>query len=454
MSKLWIRGPYFYSLTQVLDGAMRDLTHIAIVLASVLLFSIEAKATPTFVYHEYSSNVITPVSPECRYYVETLSPSPSLPYTLRFKAGYRFSANEFRVYYTTDGSIPSGSFGLPSGTTQVVSGFWSCGPFAQDGSGQFDNIATGTLPMQPLGTLVKYVVSAWHTSGGPEVFGNTDSNCPEGGCPKAIFSYQVCDFSLSKSMLAFPASGGMGSVDVMTTSGCGWRAESSDPDVATIISGGGVGNGTITFSVTSNTTTHTRYSRITVAGQALIVGQGVRFNDVPTNHPFYTEIGKLSGAEITKGCGSQEYCPDQPVSRQQMAAFIMRALREFNPPAPTTQRFSDVQPDNIFYSYIDLLAARNITLGCSANPPQYCPNDTVTRAQMAAFLMRALGEFNPPPPAAQRFNDVPSTNPFYAFIDRMAVLQITLGCGNGNYCPNDGVTRAQMAAFLVRAFGL
>ncbi|HWP41586.1 MAG TPA: S-layer homology domain-containing protein [Blastocatellia bacterium] len=73
---------------------------------------------------------------------------------------------------------------------------------------------------------------------------------------------------------------------------------------------------------------------------------------------------------------------------------------------------------------------------------------------MAAFIVRALGEFNPPTPAMQRFLDVPPTSPFYAFIDRMAVLGITAGCGGGNYCPLAPVTRSQMAAFLVRAFNL
>jgi len=65
---------------------------------------------------------------------------------------------------------------------------------------------------------------------------------------------------------------------------------------------------------------------------------------------------------------------------------------------------------------------------------------------MAAFLMRALGEFSPPTPASQRFNDVPSSNVFYSFIDRIAALNITVGCGGGNYCPGDPVTREQMAA--------
>jgi hypothetical protein len=86
----------------------------------------------------------------------------------------------------------------------------------------------------------------------------------------------------------------------------------------------------------------------------------------------------------------------------------------------------------------------------------YCPTDPVKREQMAAFLLRGLGEFDPPTPASQRFNDVPPANVFYNFIDRLAVLQITLGCTPDHtlYCPNDSVTRAQMAAFLVRAFKL
>ena len=84
----------------------------------------------------------------------------------------------------------------------------------------------------------------------------------------------------------------------------------------------------------------------------------------------------------------------------------------------------------------------------------YCPSDAVKREQMAAFIIRGLGEFNPPTPGSQRFTDVPPESPFYKFIDRMEVLQITLGRSPTMYCPNDIVTRGAMAAFLVRAFNL
>jgi hypothetical protein len=98
------------------------------------------------------------------------------------------------------------------------------------------------------------------------------------------------------------------------------------------------------------------------------------------------------------------------------------------------------------------MALRQITLGCG--PGLYCPANPVTREQMAAFMIRSLGDFTPPTPPNQRFTDVPSGNVFYGFIEQMAVRRVTLGCGAGIYCPDSAVTREQMAAFLVRAFGL
>jgi hypothetical protein len=195
---------------------------------------------------------------------------------------------------------------------------------------------------------------------------------------------------------------------------------------------------------------------ITIAGQTYTVYQGINFLDVPPNDLFYNDIGKLSARGVTVGCGNGNYCPSSPVTREQMAAFIMRAKGEFNPPIPPNQRFNDVPPQNVFYNFIDRMAVLGITVGCTPDHLMYCPSDPVKREQMAAFLLRGLGEFNPPTPATQRFNDVPPQNVFYNFIDRLAVLQITLGCTPDHlqYCPNDSVTRAQMAAFLVRAFNL
>jgi RHS repeat-associated protein len=263
-----------------------------------------------------------------------------------------------------------------------------------------------------------------------------------------------CSYCISPLSNSFTHETGNHSIAVTAPLGCIWTAVSND-DWITINSGAsGMGNGTVNYSVAANSTGNRRTGSITVAGQSFAVVQGISFNDVPSDHLFYSLIGKLSGRGITVGCSTTPplYCPDQPVTREQMAAFIMRALGEFNPPTPPTQRFADVPPGNPFYAFIDRLAALGITVGCGGE--NYCPTAAVTREQMAAFMIRALGEFNPPTPPTQRFDDVPPSNPFYPFIDRMAVLGITLGCSASPplYCPTQSVTRGQMAAFLIRAF--
>ena len=264
-----------------------------------------------------------------------------------------------------------------------------------------------------------------------------------------------CQYCLSPAEKSFIFEGDSGSVTVAAREGCAWSATTGD-DFITITSGGsGTGSGVVNYTIEPNTGSSRRIGSISIAGRAFIVLQGIRFNDVPSSHPFYNEIGKLSARGITLGCDAANYCPDLAVTRQQMAAFIIRALGIFNPPQPSGQRFADVPPSNPFYAFIEELAARQITLGCGGG--NYCPDEVVTRQQMAACIIRALGEFNPPAPATQRFDDVPPSNPFYAFIDRLAELGITLGCGTTPegrplFCPTDPVSRGQMAAFLIRAF--
>ena len=179
---------------------------------------------------------------------------------------------------------------------------------------------------------------------------------------------------------------------------------------------------------------------------------GDSFTDVPRANPFYRFVETIFHRGVTGGCGATEYCPASPTTREQMAAFLIRARGQFGPPRPAAQRFLDVPPTSPFYRFIDRMAVLGITFGCGGG--NYCPGDPISREQMAAFIVRALGEFDPPQPATQRFLDVPPTNPFYRFIDRMAVLGITSGCGGGNYCPTDPVTREQMSVFLSTAFGL
>src|SRR4029453_14099199 len=75
-----------------------------------------------------------------------------------------------KVCYTTDGSAPSGALGVGSGTTVVVNGNYQC---TFGGGPTIVDVFNATLPAQPAGTVVKYIISARHTGGGPEIFANS-----------------------------------------------------------------------------------------------------------------------------------------------------------------------------------------------------------------------------------------------------------------------------------------
>jgi hypothetical protein len=113
--------------------------------------------------------------------------------------------------------------------------------------------------------------------------------------------------------------------------------------------------------------------------------------------------------------------------------------------------FDDCQEDYWAEDFVNTLYYSGITTGCSANPPLFCPETAITRAQMAVFIEASLG--HPPNNCTGRFTDVPVGNPFCGFIERMADDGITGGCGDGIFCPDSSVTRSQMAVFIEAALG-
>ncbi|MBI5293979.1 MAG: S-layer homology domain-containing protein [Chloroflexi bacterium] len=149
------------------------------------------------------------------------------------------------------------------------------------------------------------------------------------------------------------------------------------------------------------------------------------------------------------------YCPANPVTRAQMAVFLLKAMygAAYVPADATGTIFNDVPASNPFAKWIEQLAAEGITGGCGGG--NYCPNTPVTREQMAVFLLVAEhGTGYTPPAATGVFADVPASNGFAPWIEALAAEGITGGCGGGNFCPKTIVTRAQMAVFLVTAFNL
>ena len=182
------------------------------------------------------------------------------------------------------------------------------------------------------------------------------------------------------------------------------------------------------------------------------------FLDVPQSSPFHAPVEAIIRDGITGGCGSGNYCPDSGVTRAQMAVFLLRAAHGpgYVPPPATGTVFADVQPNVTFAAeWIEELYAEGITGGCLAGSPlpSYCPNSSVTRGQMAVFLLKTYhGTAYLPPPATGVFADVAPAGPFAPWIEEMARLQITSGCGGNLYCINNPVTRGQMAVFLAKTF--
>ena len=156
---------------------------------------------------------------------------------------------------------------------------------------------------------------------------------------------------------------------------------------------------------------------------------------------FATEIEWLYQSGITAGCSPTLFCPKGKVTRAQMAMFLDRALAL---PAATIDYFDD-DDGKTGEGSINALAKAKITGGCG--PRRFCPTASVTRAQMAMFLDRALAL----PNATTDYFDDDDGRTGEGSINALALSKITGGCGDRRYCPTSSVTREQMAAFLYRA---
>jgi hypothetical protein len=186
----------------------------------------------------------------------------------------------------------------------------------------------------------------------------------------------------------------------------------------------------------------------------------VTFADVPASYWAYSYIERLYSAGITVGCGTSPliYCPNNTVTRAEMAVFLLRSIHGsgYTPPlVGTSTGFSDVPITHWAAAWIKQLYAEGVTAGCG--PGIYCPNASVTRAEMAIFLLRGEHGSTYAPPdvgVSTDFNDVAPTDFAAAWIKQLAAESITLGCGPSLYCPSATATRAEMAAFLVRTFSL
>ncbi|MFP3915129.1 MAG: S-layer homology domain-containing protein [Actinomycetota bacterium] len=180
--------------------------------------------------------------------------------------------------------------------------------------------------------------------------------------------------------------------------------------------------------------------------QGLVGAWDGRFYD-DDDSMFQSEVEQLAASGITVGCNpplGTAFCPDASVTRGEMAAFLARALGW---EGADGDHFTD-DDGSVFEGDIESLVGAGVTEGC--NPPasdRFCPDRPITRAEMATFLGRALG-LEPSP--HDRFGDI-AGSVHRSYINAAAEAGITVGCGTNRYCPDQVVTRGQMAAFLVRA---
>ena len=184
------------------------------------------------------------------------------------------------------------------------------------------------------------------------------------------------------------------------------------------------------------------------AGYGPVLAQPGGFGDVTEGAYFSDPVAELAAMGVFDGTECDAgFCPHDPIDRKTMAVWTVRVVTGQDPPEVSETRFDDVDAGGFHAPYIERLAQLRITRGCGEST-RFCPDDTVIRAQTAAFLSRAFSLPDGPDPG---FSDVAADAWYAADVAALAASSITTGCGDAVFCPDDDTTRAQMATFLHRS---
>ncbi len=186
----------------------------------------------------------------------------------------------------------------------------------------------------------------------------------------------------------------------------------------------------------------------------LVVYAGNRFVD-DDGSVHADSIEAVAHAGITLGCNpplNDEFCPHRPVTRAQMAAMLVRALPDIDPISDPTDTFSDVPTDAWYAGAVEALHTAGVVAGRTDGT--YQPKQPVTRAQMASLLARALADIDPISDPTDTFSDVPTDAWYAGAVEALHTAGVVAGRTDGTYQPKQPVTRAQMASLLARALDL
>jgi hypothetical protein len=178
----------------------------------------------------------------------------------------------------------------------------------------------------------------------------------------------------------------------------------------------------------------------------------VRFNDVPSSYWAYAWIDRLAANQITSGYPDGAYRPAKAVTRAEMAVFLLKAIHGPAYSAPSTSPTFTDTGGHWATNWIEALKTQGITSGYPDG--SYRPDNTVTRAEMAIFLLKGLyGPAYAAPNSPPTFNDA-ADHWAVNWIEALRTAGITGGYPDGGYHPAAPVSRAEMAVFLGKAFNL
>ncbi|MBL8178070.1 MAG: S-layer homology domain-containing protein [Bryobacterales bacterium] len=271
----------------------------------------------------------------------------------------------------------------------------------------------------------------------------------------------TCFPSATATQSVFPSGGGNASFTVVVPAACTAQGSIATPAALVSTSTPQAGTSAFAFNVAANTSPLPRAFRAMGGVLGLhvflpLLQEGLNptapFEDVPVGHPFFSHIAILKDRQVTRGCtfDGKRFCPSEIVTRAEMASFLARALKLSG--AGGVQHFEDVPPTHPHFAAIQAIRTAGITFGCATLPDRYCPDQPLTRGQMAALMIRAIAGDNVAYSFTASFTDVNINYGFFRHVQRMKELGVTLGCTATTYCPDSLTTRGEMAAFLVRAF--
>ena len=168
------------------------------------------------------------------------------------------------------------------------------------------------------------------------------------------------------------------------------------------------------------------------------------FKDVPKGHPYWDAVQMISTHKIMIGYSPEEFGVDNNLTRAEMATVLGNYLDLDRTNPPATPSFVDVAKDIWYYKHIEAIFKEGLTAGCQTDPPKYCPDDPLTREQMAVFAVRLVHE-EPYSGIDQSFADVPVDKWSHKWVSKATHLGLMQGYSDNTFKPEEPIKRGKVS---------